>query len=155
MKGLSGGLITDSAAAYYWMSLFDNVLPIWGIQRENELDQFIHYTKYGVIDTKTAENAIKKDREVLIGNFCRACGYCMPCPMSIEINTCARMSQLIRRSPSETWLTPKSREMMMKINDCIECGACIKKCPYGLNTPNLLKENLDDYIKIIEGKIEI
>lgn len=34
MKALSGGLITDSASAYAFMTRFDNVLPIWGIQRE-------------------------------------------------------------------------------------------------------------------------
>lgn len=155
MKALSGGLITDSAAAYHWMSMYNNVLPIWGIQHENELEQFIYYARHGVIDTKMAESSIMKDREELIGSFCRACGYCMPCPMGIEINTCARMSQLIRRSPSKNWLTAESREMMMRINDCIECGRCSARCPYSLNTPLLLKQNLDDYINIVNGKTQI
>ena len=43
MKGLSGGLITNSAAAYAWQAEFDNALPIWGVQRESELDEFISY----------------------------------------------------------------------------------------------------------------
>ena len=43
MKGLSGGLLTRSDAAYAWLDQFDNVLPIWGIQRETELDEFIRY----------------------------------------------------------------------------------------------------------------
>ena len=43
MKGLSGGLITNSAAAYAWQAQFDNALPIWGVQKENELDEFISY----------------------------------------------------------------------------------------------------------------
>lgn len=34
MKALSGGLITDSAAAYAFLDQYDNVLPIWGVQRE-------------------------------------------------------------------------------------------------------------------------
>lgn len=155
MKGLSGGLITNSAAAYSWMERFDNVLPIWGIQRENELDEFISYMTHGIADEKNANAAINKDRKELIGSFCRACGYCMPCPVGIEINTCARMSQLIRRSPSATWLTPKNVEMMMNIKNCISCGACSSKCPYNLDTPTLLKHNLEDYLGIIEGKIKI
>lgn len=155
MKGLSGGLINDSAVAFYWMTKYSNVLPIWGIQRENELNEFIYYSKHGVIDTEMAESVIKKDREELKGSFCRACGYCMPCPMDIEINTCARMSQLIRRSPSENWLTPKSREMMKKVESCIECGQCSSKCPYGLNTPLLLKQNLKDYLNIVDGNTKI
>lgn len=35
MKALSGGLITNSAAAYAYLARFDNVLPIWGVQRES------------------------------------------------------------------------------------------------------------------------
>lgn len=40
MKGLSGGLITNSAAAYAFMAQYDNVLPIWGVQRMSELNDF-------------------------------------------------------------------------------------------------------------------
>lgn len=31
------------------------------------------------------------------------------------------------------------------IDDCRNCGACASRCPYGLNTPKLLKEMLADY----------
>ena len=43
MKALSGGLITNSAAAYAFEAQYDNVLPIWGVQKESELDEFISY----------------------------------------------------------------------------------------------------------------
>ena len=98
------------------------------------------------------EAQIEKDRKELSGNFCRACGYCMPCPAGIEINTCARMSLLIRRAPSAAQLTPQAQEMMKKIEGCLHCGACMKKCPYGLNTPQLLEENYKDYKEILAGK---
>ena len=98
MKALAGGLINHSAAAYAYMLQFDNVLPIWGIQRERELDEFLSYQeKEPVLEGGLAE-AIRRDREELQGEFCRGCGYCMPCPAGIEISTCARMSLLIRRT---------------------------------------------------------
>lgn len=155
MKGLSGGLITNSAAAYAWMEKFDNVLPIWGVQREWELDEFLSYMDKDSIMTEELENVIEKDRRELLGNFCRACGYCMPCPQGIEINNCARMSQLIRRSPSAQWLTDEYKEKMMKIESCVDCGKCKSKCPYGLDTPNLLRLNLEDYKKIANGEIKV
>ena len=155
MKGLSGGLINRSDAAYAWMAQFDNVLPIWGVQKENELDEFIGYLDNPPSMTPEIKALIGKDREELIGNFCRACGYCMPCPMGIEINSCARMSQLIRRSPSANWLDEKSRAMMMNIENCVECGQCKSKCPYGLDTPKLLKLNLEDYKDILSGKAAV
>lgn len=151
MKGLSGGLITNSAAAYAYIAQFDNVLPIWGIQRESELDEFISYMEAEPSMTDGMRQVIEADRAELVGNFCRACGYCMPCPVGIQINSCARMSQLIRRSPSAAHLTEESQRMMMNIENCIGCGKCKSKCPYGLDIPNLLKRNLEDYKKILAG----
>ena len=152
MKALSGGLITNSAAAYAYLAKFDNVLPIWGIQREHELDEFLSYIDNPPVMTEELEAVIEHDRKELLGEFCRGCGYCMPWPAEIEINTCARMSLLIRRSPSAGHLTEASQNMMMKIKDCLHCGQCSSKCPYGLDTPALLERNLKDYEEILGGK---
>ena len=81
----------------------------------------------------------------MTGDFCRGCGYCMPCPAGIEINNCARMSLMLRRAPSEAWLTEEWQAKMKKIEDCLHCGQCMNKCPYGLNTPDLLAKNYEDY----------
>ncbi len=155
MKALSGGLITNSASAYAFMTQFDNVLPIWGIQRERELDEFLNYINNPPQLTEERKAFIEKDKLDLNGDFCRGCGYCMPCQQGIEINTSARMSKLIRRAPSADWLTPKVQEMMKKVEGCIECGECISRCPYGLDTPELLKKNYEDYKKILSGEVKI
>ena len=152
MKALSGGLITNSAAAYAYLAQYDNVLPIWGVQRQSELEEFLRYMDEPPALTEELRAVIEGDRKELSGNFCRGCGYCMPCPVGIEINTCARMSLLIRRSPSDKQLTEKAQAMMKKIENCLHCGACAKKCPYGLDTPELLEENYKDYQEILAGK---
>jgi predicted aldo/keto reductase-like oxidoreductase len=155
MKSLSGGLLTDAAACFAWMAQYDSVLPIWGIQRESELDDFLGFEKNPPALDAALQAVIDTDRAELAGNFCRACGYCMPCPVGIEINTCARMSQLIRRSPSANHLTEASQAMMKNIENCIECGSCASKCPYSLNPPVLLKKNYEDYKEILAGKASI
>lgn len=152
MKALSGGLITNSAAAYAYLAQYPHVLPIWGVQREQELDEFLSYMDNPPQLDDSLRAVIEKDREQLLGNFCRACGYCMPCPVGIEINTCARMSLLIRRSPSAAQLTEEAQAMMKKIEDCLHCGQCSKKCPYHLDTPALLADNYKDYQEILAGK---
>ena len=144
MKALAGGLITRSDVAYAFLADYP-VAPIWGIQRESELDEFLSYQDNPPSLTEEMKAFIKKERDELAGEFCRGCGYCMPCPVGIEINTCARMSLLLRRSPTEGHLTEKSQAMMQKIENCVECGQCRKKCPFGLDTPNLLKKNYEDY----------
>jgi aryl-alcohol dehydrogenase-like predicted oxidoreductase/NAD-dependent dihydropyrimidine dehydrogenase PreA subunit len=145
MKALSGGLITRSDAAYAYLAQYKNTLPIWGIQRESELDEFLAYHENPPVMSEEIQELIAHDREELAGEFCRGCGYCMPCPKGIEINTCARMSLLLRRSPAANWLAERGQAMMKQIEECIECGACKSKCPYGLNTPELLKKNYEDY----------
>ncbi len=145
MKALSGGLITDSATAYAYLAQFDNVAPIWGVQRESELDEFIAYQDAPPVLTPAMEEKIAKDREQLSGDFCRGCGYCMPCPVGIEINNCARMSLMLRRAPKHVYLTEEWQEKMKKIEDCLHCGKCMSKCPYGLNTPELLARNYEDF----------
>lgn len=155
MKALSGGLITNSAAAYTYLNKYDNVLPIWGVQRESELDEFLSYINNEPEMTEEIAALIDKDRKELMGEFCRGCGYCMPCPAGIEINNCARMSLLIRRSPSASHLSPEGQKKMFKIENCINCGHCKSKCPYGLDTPNLLKKNLEDYKDILSGKVSV
>jgi predicted aldo/keto reductase-like oxidoreductase len=145
MKGLSGGLITKSEAAFAYMAQFENVLPIWGIQRESELDEWLSYMENPAYMTEEISALIAHDRAELLGEFCRGCGYCMPCPAGIEINTCARMSLLLRRAPTAGSLNEASQAKMKKIEDCLNCGSCSAKCPYGLDTPALLRKNYEDY----------
>ena len=147
MKGLAGGLIHNSASAYAFMCQpqFAHVEPIWGIQREWELDEFLSYQEQAPELNEALLAEIQKDKDQLAGEFCRGCGYCMPCPAGIEINNCARMSLMLRRAPQEAWLSEEWQEKMKKIENCLHCGNCMKKCPYGLNTPELLKRNYEDY----------
>ncbi len=155
MKALSGGLINNSAAAYAFLAQYDNVLPIWGVQREKELDEFLSYIQTPPVMTEELAEVIRHDREELLGDFCRGCGYCMPCPAGIEINNCARMSLLLRRSPSEGHLSPEGQEKMMKIENCLHCNQCKSKCPYGLDTPALLQKNLEDYKRVLAGEVQV
>lgn len=152
MKALSGGLINNSAAAYAFLAQFEHVLPIWGVQRESELDEFLSYIENPPVMDENIKAVIEKDRTELLGDFCRGCGYCMPCPVGIEINNCARMSLMIRRAPSQAQLTEAMQAKMMLIENCVHCNQCKAKCPYGLDTPALLAKNLQDYKEILAGK---
>lgn len=152
MKALSGGLINNSAAAYAFEAQYDNVLPIWGVQRKSELEEFISYIDNPPVMNDEIKALIEHDRKELSGEFCRGCGYCMPCPAGIEINNCARMSLLLRRSPSAGHLSPEGQAKMKKIEDCLHCGHCKSMCPYGLDTPKLLEENYKDYKEVLAGK---
>ena len=152
MKALSGGLINNSAAAYAFEAQYDNVLPIWGVQRKSELEEFISYIDNPPVMNDEIKALIEHDRKELSGEFCRGCGYC---PAGIEINNCARMSLMLRRAPSEAQLTPQMQEKMKKIENCLHCNKCKSKCPYGLDTPTLLQKNYEDYKRVLAGEVSV
>ena len=149
MKAMSGGLITNSAAAYAFLARFKNVLPIWGVQREKELDEFLSYIENPPILEASLAAVIERDRKELGMNFCRGCGYCLPCPADIDIPMSARMSLMIRRAPVSVYLNSEWQEKMKRIEACIHCDHCKQHCPYGLDTPTLLQENWADYQNFI------
>ena len=154
MKGLSGGLLTNSDACMAFMSQF-NVLPIWGVQKMSELEEWLRFFEKEPHMTDEIREFIENDRKELLGDFCRGCGYCAPCTVGIVINQCARMSQMIRRSPSDAWLSDTWQAEMNKIENCVDCGVCKTRCPYELDIPTLLRKNYEDYKAIVEGKIKI
>ena len=145
MKGLAGGLLTNARACHAFMNCYDNVVPIWGIQKPEELEEWLAVAKEDPVLDDELNSVIRKDREELAGTFCRSCGYCMPCTVGIEIRNCARMNMLLRRSPWQQYMTDEWYAKMQKINDCINCRKCVSKCPYGLDQPSLLKYMLKDY----------
>lgn len=145
MKGLSGGLLNNAEACYAFMQEYPNVVPIWGIQREEELDQWLELTARDPHVTLEIQAVIDKDRQELAGNFCRSCGYCLPCTAGIDIPQAARMSALLRRSPYQPYMSDEWYAKMHKIEECVHCDACKSRCPYGLDTPALLQAMLKDY----------
>lgn len=151
MKGLAGGMLTNVRACHAFMNEYDNVVPIWGIQRPEELRQWLDIAEEDPHMDEELSAFIKKERQELAGSFCRSCGYCMPCTVGIEIFNCARMNMLLRRSPWRQYFTPEWQAKMAKIDECVGCGLCASRCPYQLDTPNLLKYMLKDYREFYEA----
>ncbi|WP_462315388.1 aldo/keto reductase [Methanobrevibacter sp.] len=154
MKAMGGGLIKNSKASFAFLNQFDNVLPIWGIQKLEELNEFLSYDDNTIL-TDELKADIEKDKKELGENFCRGCGYCMPCPEEINVSLCARMSLWIRRFPTEPNMDERTQEIMKKTLDCTQCYSCVDKCPYDLDIPQLLKENYEDYMNVLEGRTVI
>ena len=155
MKGLAGGLITNARAAMAFVNQFEGLVPIWGIQREKELDDWLSFMDETPVLDEELKAFIAAERSALMGSFCRGCGYCMPCTVGIVINQCNRMSLMIRRAPSEAWLNGYWQGEMAKIDECVDCRQCVSKCPYELDIPNLLRKNLEDYRNVLAGKTKV
>lgn len=152
MKGMSGGLIRRAELSFVWMEQFDHIVPIWGVQYMHELEEFLALSENPPEMTPALAAEIEKEKEELAGGFCRSCGYCMPCPAGIPIFNCARIMLLIGRSPWQNWVTPEWQANMKKIEGCLHCNACKSRCPYHLDTPELLARNLREYKAFLREK---
>ena len=52
-------------------------------------------------------------------------------------------------------LTEAQQAKMKKVDDCVDCRACVSRCPYELDIPALLRKSYDDYKKIVAGEVNI
>ena len=153
MKALSGGLLANNpTACFAFMHQFGNVLPLWGVQTMDQLEDFLALEADPPELTPQIQATIAKDRAELDKAFCRGCGYCLPCPVDIPINDVARIALTLGRMRWENFTTPDWQAKVARAADCINCGICAKRCPYGLETPRLVKENWAFYQKFVKEK---
>lgn len=152
MKALSGGLVRHIPAAYAFMRKHGNVVPIWGIQKMEELEEFLTLETNPPAWNQEMETAVEAEKKALGKNFCRGCGYCLPCPVNIPIPMLARMELFLKRSPWQRQVTEKAQAEMARAKDCIDCGACSSRCPYELDTPALVRENYAFYEAFVAEK---
>ena len=153
MKALSGGLLTSARTVFAYLRQFSNVVPIWGIQHMSELEELLSLDFNPPALDAAVQGRIDKDRRELASDFCRACGYCLPCPADIPIPMAARMPLLLRRMPWQQFMTPDWKEKMGRIRLCKDCGHCRQHCPYGLDTPALLRKALADYDNVLKAGV--
>lgn len=150
MKALCGGLLTRIPAAFAFFAQYADVVPIWGMQRDQELTEFLELERNPPALSDALLADIERDRKELSASFCRGCGYCLPCAAEIPIPMAARMSFLLRRAPYRQFLTEEWRQKMQRISDCTECRLCAQRCPYELDTPALLRTMLADYLEFAD-----
>ena len=150
MKALSGGLVTDARLPFVFLREYANVVPIWGFQKMEELNQIIDMEQNPPVRTNEIDRLIERDRRELSGAFCRSCGYCLPCPADIKIPQANRMMQLLGRAVWQNYVTAEWQREMEKIEDCVHCGACAKRCPYGLKPYESMREQLKGYREFVK-----
>ncbi len=150
MKAMSGGLFPSARVPFAYINQFPNAVPIWGMQRECELEEIVALDENPPELDEAMASLIEKDRRELAISFCRGCGYCMPCPVGIPINDANRMTQLLTRSPWRKFVTPEWQENMARIESCVQCGACAQRCPYELKPYETLPGHLAFYREFLK-----
>lgn len=107
--------------------------------------------RIGAMETPMTEEDFKHAAEMMLelkkfsDLYCTGCEYCMPCPRGINIpyafsaytyHNVYGMTQLARSMYSEIG---KNEHRGALLSQCVECGACAKKCPQHIDIPAKLK----------------
>lgn len=153
MKAMCGGLIEDGRLPFVFLNQYPHIVPIWGIKTAGELDQFLELSKHPEPFTDEMQAEVDKLRAEYGNDFCRCCGYCLPCPEGIPITTATRITTMAKRGAMlGTLFTPQRCEEMRKIDNCTNCRSCVSRCPYHLDVPRIIKEQQAAYMKMYEER---
>ncbi len=142
MKPFAGGAIEDGELAIRYLQQFPTVVPIPGLEKPEELRQVVELFNAPLAPTEEQRQRMAKIREEVGKVFCRACGYCQPCPQEIAIAMVLRIKSIVRRMPLDLSLRLGSR-YTDKVESCLDCHECVKRCPYHLEIPAMLRERRD------------
>jgi predicted aldo/keto reductase-like oxidoreductase len=139
MKPMGGGLLNRPDLCFRFLQRFDSVVPIAGIQSEAEIDEIAELYRSPKPLSEGDWKEIETIRNELGEKFCHRCGYCMPCEQGVLIPQVLLFKPQTKRFPPEMVFRLADKPMK-SAEECIECGECRKKCPYGLPVPELLIE---------------
>jgi predicted aldo/keto reductase-like oxidoreductase len=74
---------------------------------------------------------------------CTACGYCLPCPQSINVGACLsyyNVYKYLGMNEARQAFLDKQWEDGLRLDKCTACGLCASRCPNGLDVVRLIKD---------------
>ncbi len=141
MKPFGGGAFDNAQVCFKFLRQWPDVIPLPGFDAVDQVDEVV-----GIYDSENIvfpndRTVMEQVRAELGRRFCRRCEYCQPCPQGVMVNAAMIYPIIVHRlSPAKA--AKFSAKAMESVRDCIECGECSKRCPYGLPIPEMLKEHL-------------
>ena len=143
MKAYGGGdLLTDASPAgkamtpvqciHYALTRPAAASVMVGAHSEKELDAALAYEDASDRERDYAP-VFASFRKMSWAGHCMYCGHCAPCPRHIDVATVTKFLNLARaRGGVPETVREHYAALPAKAGDCIACGACEKRCPFGV-----------------------
>jgi predicted aldo/keto reductase-like oxidoreductase len=148
MKPFGGGLLNNADIAIRYLLQFENIVPDPGIEKLSEMQEIVSIVNKKRPLSADDEKIIDDQRKELGDHWCHRCDYCQPCPQGIGISSVLTVESLIKRMPFERAFRMVNPSME-KARACLNCGDCMKRCPYSLSIPGLLKKKIAVWKKAV------
>lgn len=139
MKPLAGGLLKETSRALRFVLDREADVVIPGLGSPSEVEEAVavgsSFRPLSALEMRRLLNEAKE----LGREFCRQCGYCLPCPAGIEIPAIFRLEGHYDRYGATEEARRNYRTLARSTNECTECGECESRCPYRLPIREKLK----------------
>ncbi len=151
MKPFSGGVVEKAGPALRYVLSTEDIVPIPGSETlEKAQENWKVFMEAGPL-TDADKEYIEAIRKEFDSQFSRRCDYCQPCTEEIYIQFVLGLKSTIKRFGVQVREAGWMKEMIEKGRNCSECGECLRRCPYQLPIPDLIKENLSLYDSFMSG----
>ncbi|MCL2214052.1 MAG: aldo/keto reductase [Treponema sp.] len=144
MKPMGGGLLDNARLAVRYLMSFSSIVPDPGFEKIEEIREIINITEREETLTSQDKDEIEKHRKEFGPSWCHRCDYCQPCPQGIGISSALCVKSAFKRMTKErahSFVGPS----IEKAKTCTQCRTCVGRCPYNLDIPSLLKEQIKVY----------
>jgi predicted aldo/keto reductase-like oxidoreductase len=132
MKPLAGGAFRHPQIALRYSLTQDIDAQLVGVSSIAELEEDFQIGDTFQPLSEAEMKELMDEAKELGKDFCRQCGYCLPCTAGIDIPKVF----LYERYAKRFWLDDLAKEqyalLEMQGDECVECGECEEKCPYEL-----------------------
>lgn len=140
MKPMAGGALDDAQLAMRFLAQNENIgIVIPGMASVCELEQNVAAYADKSPLTEEENRRIDAVRQELGSSFCRRCNYCAPCSAGISIYSVFLFEGYLTRYNLVDWATGRYNAMEKHASDCIGCGVCEPRCPYGLPIRDMMQ----------------
>lgn len=144
MKGYAGGRLFDEKRSPFGVSLTPIQCLHYCLTRPAVASVMVGFDTTAQVDDAAAyatATAAEKDYATVLADAplhaysgqCTYCGHCKPCPADIDIAMVNKLLDLALMQPQiPDSLRDHYRVLSANASDCIACGGCETRCPFGV-----------------------
>ena len=136
----AGKALTVSQCIHYALTRPAVATVLVGSHSCEELQTSLDYER-ATAEERDYAAALASFPKISWQGHCMYCGHCAPCAKNIDIATVTKFLNLAR-AQGEVPETVREHyaALAVKAGECVECGACEKRCPFGVSVRENMRE---------------